>query len=215
MASRWIDKYIEEFARPYLGPEIPNPDPNDINVQSFHRGLLIMRLINLWDKAKEWAGDRTILLPGRDTYAFFVLASIEGFDRFIFRPDISSCMARNNLIKDDYSHTFCVDTGYSGTVPMALRIPDYRLVLCTDPKRKQRHQIFPNDDRDAITAGIMECMPKPWVRMEICPSLKAPATPTQELSNKQIFANAIGCAKLIADFVEGVKPKVMSIGRHW
>ena len=141
----WLDHHLEEFIKPNLGC-IPN-----VNLKTGDIKLWTPRLITcleaVWKQAKKRAGSKKILLAGRDTWEFEILARVEGV-LTDFRPDISTNVAINGLtndpktgariydrkgkphplIKEDYSEHYLLDSGYKGTIPQALGVKTWDMV---------------------------------------------------------------------------------------
>lgn len=165
-AHSWLDEHLETFVRPQLG-EIPNVDQSYYWIAAFNAKVLIA-LVTVWNRAKFLAKGRTILLPGRDVYLFEVIARIQGDYPTTFRPDISSEVAP--YVTEDYSDTLCLDTGYKGSIPKAMGIPNWVLVRYDFSGRKPedvaRYQVFPKASRGAYSglSGSLEGCPKYWTR---------------------------------------------------
>lgn len=136
----WLDEHIETFIKPNLGyvpsmslltsPSTKNesyPLYSNTTVNVPERTLSCLKAF--WKEAKKRAKGKMILLPGRDTWEFEVLAQMEGFKDTIFRPDISSMTV--NFVKEDYRDFFCIDSGYKGSIPFRLGIEDFALTSFT------------------------------------------------------------------------------------
>lgn len=179
----WLDEHLETFVRPNLG-SIP-----DINrTRMADKGWTEKRISALhaiWTQCKRLAEGRPILLPGRDVWLLEVLARMEGFPT-TFRKDISSCVAKSGLLKEDFSHFHAFDTGYSGSVPKALKCEHWHLMTWSgmgpkpeDPKIKNKtqkrleqyrsleaHMIFPYVQRGKYNnSGIYISSPSPLVHI--------------------------------------------------
>ena len=167
----FLEQHLEEFVRPNLG-HIPNIDPT-IQGPNLWTPKMITCLEAVWKQAKRRANGRKILLAGRDTWEFEILARIEGVPTD-FRPDISTSVAVTGLtyfpngggydfdrkgkphplIKEDYSEHYLLDSGYKGTIPKSLGVKNWDMVrlslgsLVSASRDKQQevldqHQVFP------------------------------------------------------------------------
>lgn len=157
--NQWLDKHLEEWVRPKVG-FIPAIIPDAWYLQSWKR-VHTLALQGVWKEGKKLAKDRTILLAGRDVWCLEILARIEEFPT-IFRPDISSTTCHH--VKEDYSKCYLLDTGFSGSVPKAMKIPNFGLVKY-NPKEYYGwysltdHQIFPRAKRaDPIVGPVKQEM---------------------------------------------------------
>ena len=149
----WLEKHLEEWVRPKLGL-IPNIQPTMWFIQQWTK-TDVLALQAVWREGKKLAGDRKILLAGRDVWLLRVLAEIEGFET-IFRPDISSYT--KGYVKEDYKECYLLDTGFSGSVPKALKIPNFGLVKFSPPAyygwvSLRDHQVFPRALRQEALYG--------------------------------------------------------------
>ena len=168
----FLEEHLETFVRPNLG-HIPNVNPKETG-PNLWTPKLITCLEAVWKQAKRRAGERKILLAGRDTWEFEILARVEGVPTD-FRPDISTVVAvcglgylltggydfdrkgePHPLIKEDYSEHYLLDSGYKGTIPKALGVKNWDMVVLalgsigfgSASKEKQQevldqHQVFP------------------------------------------------------------------------
>lgn len=166
MTNAWLDEHLETFVRPVLG-RIPEVNPADTWIKVFTpRYLIAINLI--WEQATRLARGRTILLPGRDVFLFEVIARIRDDYPTIFRPDISSAVAP--FVTEDYSDCFVLDTGYKGSIPKMMKIPNWSLVRYDFQNRRPedvaRWQVFPKA-KSWIYSGLssnLEACPKYWTR---------------------------------------------------
>lgn len=159
MASTWLEEHLETFVRPYLG-HIPKVDPKDWNIQNW-TPLRIRALRAIWNQAKVRSGGRPIILAGRDVFLIEVLARLENYPT-TFRSDISSPTV--GLVKEDYSKYYCLDTGFRGSIPKALKCEAWDLISCYSEKT---HQVFPRAKVYGHTtnvAGALETVSKYWTR---------------------------------------------------
>src|SRR3990167_2020477 len=168
----WLDEHLETFVRPYLG-EVPNVDKQHVWVKTFSPKLLA-GMLAIWNRTKVLAKGRTILLPGRDVYLFEVIARMQGDYPTIFRPDISSSVAP--YVVEDYKETFVLDTGYKGSVPKAMGIPNWVLIRYDFGGRPvdlvKQYQVFPTIKRGAMMSlsSFLEGCPKYWDRANMAPN---------------------------------------------
>lgn len=194
--SRWLDKHLEDFVRPKLG-KIPNPVNN---VGYVWTPAVLDSLHVHWEAAKKWAEGRTIIMPGRDTFEWSVLAQIEGFTNFVFRPDISALTC--HYVAEDYSKGFAIDSGLSGSVPRALGIEKYRLASCyRDPVN---HQLINPLGKLISICSYLEGAPKYWDRAQLPLDTgglkKLPEGKFyQPFSNESMFEKAAGLTQFIAN----------------
>lgn len=162
----WLDEHLETFVRPVLG-RIPEVNPRDSWVMQFNPKVLVA-LNLIWEQATRLARGRTILLPGRDVFLFEVIARMKDDYPTIFRPDISGAVAP--YVTEDYSDCFVLDTGYKGSIPKAMKIPNWSLVRFDFGGRKPedvaRWQVFPKSRGRYYTSlsGSLEACPKYWTR---------------------------------------------------
>lgn len=189
MLSTWLDEHLETFVRPVL-KKIPNVEPNPwVNVFTIKK-LNIMR--GVWVQTKRLAKHKMILLAGRDVFLFEVLARMEGTPT-IFRPEISSSVANAKVIKDDFSDCFLLDTGYKGSVPKALGVPDWRMISYQPyvPATKadlEAYQLFPRMKRNLGITGTLEGCPKYWnIGMVRYDKFYRPIGITQSLADRSMF----------------------------
>jgi len=149
VSSKWLDQHLEEFVRPILGslPTEASIHPDIYPINQFDDGMLRC-LLACWREGKRLAQGRQIFLAGRDVWLFEVLARLEGFPT-IFRADISSMT--KDYVTEDYTNCHLLDTGYAGSVPRALKIKNFHLVLYRPHfelgtfilDKKKEHMIFP------------------------------------------------------------------------
>jgi hypothetical protein len=137
--------------------------------------------------AAEGAKKPKILLPGRDTFLWEVIARVEGFDGTIFRPELSSSVSSiyhtNKKLLDhgevqSWGQTcFGVDSGYKGSVLNYLWVSPFRLMAygsstpSPTPEAKaatQRFQLLPKlHHQTAVNMCVdMEVCPKYWTRAD-------------------------------------------------
>ncbi len=201
--STWIDEHLETFVRPHLG-YVPNKDDdgNSYVGQFTPRGLAALHA--LWIKTKARAGNKTILLAGRDVFLFEVLARMEGSDT-IFRPDISShtytyfykCFPQ---LKDKIRECYCVDTGYRGSIPIGLGITEFSLISATsaDQTKRDQIQIFPRARGQCVSlAGTLESVPKYWRTAQMAVGYKSIVQDIE--TNKTVFARAAVLTRHVAE----------------
>lgn len=154
MSASWLEEHLETFVRPHLKfiPKIETDPKRDYHIRRWSP-VTLKALKAVWEEAKRRSQGRQILLAGRDVWQFEVLARIEDTPT-IFRPDISGTVARwsPRVVKEDYSECYLLDTGYKGSVPLALGIPNFDLIhvspgLYAEKELRDRragHQVFPH-----------------------------------------------------------------------
>lgn len=190
--KQWYDYYIEAVARPSfayasqcpptwynLGKGLKRFPNTHSNFYGDHltgeygiankRHLTMLRTI--WFEAKKKAGNKPILLAGRDVFLLEVMARMDGANT-IFRPDISALSIGG--VKEDYSQCYCVDSGYRGSIPKKLKIEDWHVVSLSTTARVgtqkykeelQQHQLFPHAGYNfKHMCGKLESAPKNWDR---------------------------------------------------
>lgn len=191
MLSTWLDEHLETFVRPNLG-RIPNIDLKDYDLIEF-TPQRIRALVAFWDQAKKRCGDKPMLLAGRDVYLLEVIAHMEGYPT-TFRSDISALTASH--VVEDYTKHYLVDTGYKGSVPIALKMEHWDLmryypIIKRPPELKptehwgmqnpiykaqhdaelERHQLFPRarlreSSPICYIPGLLERCSKYWDRAQ-------------------------------------------------
>ena len=218
----WLDQHLEEFVRPQLG-YIPDVDPANEWIRKFNRNALIA-LNRIWRQTKVLAAGRTILLPGRDVFLFEVLARMLDDYPTIFRPDISSAVAP--YVAEDYTKTFVLDTGYKGSIPKAMSIPNWALVCYNyaskdNLEHKAKRQVFPKTRSGTYTtlSSYLEGCPKYWTRGAMAANeSKCGGTIVQRIDPTNMKSAAmltIRVAKSIGLLKPRIRrrPKVLSQGR--
>lgn len=172
MLSTWLDEHLETFVRPNLG-RIPNIDLKDYDLIEF-TPQRIRALVAFWDQAKKRCGDKPMLLAGRDVYLLEVIARMEGYPT-TFRSDISAITAAH--IKEDYTKHYLVDTGFKGSVPLAMKMEHWDLMRYYPIYKAQhgaeleRHQLFPRarfreSSPICYIPGLLERCSKYWDRAQ-------------------------------------------------
>jgi hypothetical protein len=159
---KWLDEHLETFVRPRLGyiPNLSGP-VTYTGMEQFPDGN-IKALFEIWQQAKKRANGKPILLPGRDVFLVEIMARLEDFPDTVFKPEYSSQVSKSGLVKEDYSKHYCLDTGYSGSVPKALGCKDFNLVSYRAGTNVKLHRLFPDDDKHSHLASPMECVAKYW-----------------------------------------------------
>lgn len=202
--STWLDYHLESFVRPYLG-YIPNIDPVVYGIKCYTSEVLDCLLV-CWNEAKRRGEGFPMLLAGRDTWEFEVLARLENYPT-TFRPDISSHSI--DCVKDDYTGYYLVDSGNKGTIPRKLGITHYDLVYCSlnQPEWGQHcffpHFMEPKGDQYygvrkhfSSLYGALEGSSKYWSQAEVGKDGK----PEQHLMVPEYFANAAMITQLVAKY---------------
>jgi hypothetical protein len=166
----WLDSHIKSFILPELGYQpdpIPAFSPNELTV-----------IKNIWRAAKSNAGSRQILLTGRDTWIFEILARRENFPT-IFRPEISRAVARY-CDRKEFRDCYLFDTGFLGSIPKRLDINHFNLA-------SGKNQIFPKLKSCRSLILKIENLPKYWQTGRVFQGRIV-----QEKSEKEEFAKAAG-----------------------
>lgn len=174
--KRWLTHHIETFIKPNNGGKVPDlaekfyqaniTGPNGDLYLSYLRQVPILdAFLAHWAEAKKRAKGRVILLPGRDTWMFEVLARLEGV-KTIFLPECSgdtkNWVAKEHPKKGEFPGCYAVDSGCAGSVPRALGCMDYGMVATTYTD----HKLIPHDNVGPIylVYEVLECLPKYWTR---------------------------------------------------
>lgn len=183
MGSSWLTNHLETFVKPQLGFV-----PAKVN---YFTDIELTLMKNLWRSAKTAAGSRPILLTGRDTFVFEVLAQREHFPT-VFRPDISR--ATVHLIpQGTYEDFYLFDTGFVGSIANKLKMPHFGLASATQTISRQR-QVFPHLTGARSLALKIEGTPKYWNVAQFIQGTFADNRDTivQPFSDELTFARAAG-----------------------
>lgn len=116
MAYSWLQEHLEGFVKPYLG-YIPVIKPDE-ELYFSPEEMVLLKAVLRSAKAEAKLRGLHLLLTGRDTWVLHVLACRENYDH-AYRPDI--CRNTRDHIKENYTEFLCLDTGYAGSIPKALR----------------------------------------------------------------------------------------------
>jgi len=148
----WLELHIKDFILPELG-FLPKPN------QVFSNNELTV-IKNIWRAAKRNSYGKRMLLAGRDTWVFEVLARRENSPT-LFRPEISKEVAINlsETEKSKLREYYLFDTGFVGTVPKALGIEHFNLA-------SGANQVFKNMKAARSLMYKIEDLPKYWTRGE-------------------------------------------------
>lgn len=168
----WLTKHIDTFVKPILGESIPN-----IGLSYFSSPEKTI-IKNVWRSVKKEAMGRVIILPGRDTYIFEILARRENYPT-LFIPQCSIDTVSHITIP---LNSFLFDTGFRGTIPKTLNCKYFKLMAHTNCGV---YQVFPhlNITRELVTK--IENSPKYWERAII-----KNGEIIQEINNKDKFKAA-------------------------
>lgn len=226
----WLDAHLETFVKPVLG-KIPDVNTNLTQEQDYYIANLsnenvLKSFIDLWEETKKRAKGRTILLPGRDTWLFEVLARIEGVDT-IFRGNISSNTAAwcglYDPDKEVFKKCYAIDSGNSGSVPRALSVADWAMVYYGGGTAN--HQLLPhngNNNKYMTCYSVLEGSHKYWTRgvLDPQPSTSTPAPakflPTMKIvqglePNKTCFLSAALQTMKLAAYWFKIHPEVENL----
>lgn len=177
MNTEWLDQHISNFIKPTFGGKVVLNKKRSIKsrgdsmVYNHISESNLIELVCAWMLVKERVpASRTLLFAGRDSWLYNILCEIDGERKHIFRPDISTSVSY--IVAEDYTKTVLVDTGYKGTCPINMRIPDF-LLTAYNPvysgacdtleyaKILYKHLISPQHNSSGL-AGHMESSPKYW-----------------------------------------------------
>jgi hypothetical protein len=125
---------------------------------------------NTWRSLKEIAEDRIIILPGRDVWAWEVLARKNNHPT-IFDPRISRIYCSNRSVLEqtckewdvDFKKALIFDTGFAGSIPRAISSvvgTDVKFLLLSSSNRKGWTQIYPNHKGSRSKVLCIEYFPK-------------------------------------------------------
>lgn len=207
--TSWLLDHLDNFVAPILGKQTPYRLPEGYKHYFTSDEMTVLK--NMWRVIKKAAKGRTILLPGRDTWVLEVLARRDGTKTY-FRPDISSAVA--GYIKktkcEDFSQYFCVDSGYSGTVPRNLGVQEFYLIQsspCSEIPAglsvQQQHRLLYKTSKRPLMVGTAYNNFKPWqpcprnkgisgviaAKMEGCPRYWDSGTTTVKNGKETIVQN--------------------------
>lgn len=174
----WLQEHLEQFVKPVLGYI-----PSDKDYPAHFDAGDLTRIKNAWRSVKTRAGDKKIILPGRDVWIFEVLARRDGTPTW-FIPQCSR-MAVSQIEIDDIDKYYIVDTGFMGSIPKALKAEDFALLSYHRNKTDKEVQVFPTMGGSRGLALKVEKTPKYWKTGFIRDGLVG-----QELSEPEEFAKA-------------------------
>lgn len=178
--NAWLERHLEEFVKPVLGsvPDYKPCTPTSLDDYYNWAPKNISTLLECWEEIKRIREGRTLLFAGRDVWEFEILARLENLDS-VFRPDISSLtrdyiperVGSNDPKAGMYAEHFLVDSGVSGSIPRALGVKNFVLIL----SHVKTRNIFPNiikttelpdneRHRFDFLYSLLECSPKYWKR---------------------------------------------------
>lgn len=175
----WLDDHLVEFVVPKLkADEVMKEYPEDkilrdiksVGPLGYFKSEEMTVIKNAWRATKKAAGDKPILLAGRDVFIFEILARRENYPtRFI--PECSR-MTASHLAKTipDVKDYFLFDTGFVGSIPRALGIDNFSLLSWSRPlniwddsfNAIESKQIFPRMTMSRSLALKIEVTPKYW-----------------------------------------------------
>lgn len=222
LRETWLDEHLETFVRPQLG-YIPNVDAKvlseDYWIQEFdNKSLIALNLI--WLQTTKLAAGRTILLPGRDVFLFEVVARMLNNYPTVFRSDISYDVAPH--VKEDYTEHFCLDTGYKGSVPKAMKMKHWALVRYDystsdatwgNAVAKPKYQIFPKARSRVYMnlSGSLEGCPKYWTRASVQYDANRKAKAFRQTIDGYSFKSAAMLTIHVARSVKVLRPLVQKL----
>lgn len=198
----WLQEHLNGFVAPVLGGYIPQFMESDRYFTP--DDLTIIK--NCWRSAKSAAKKRTILLPGRDVFIFEVLARRENYPT-LFLPECSRGTA-HVLGNRAYNDMMLLDTGFVGSIPMAMGIDKF-VLMSQDTAFYQGSdscQIFPNMTGSRRLALKIEATPKYWETGRLIDG-----EVVQEISNVNEFTRA---ALLTIEVYKNSAPKGLVTIEH-
>lgn len=153
----WLREHLETFVRPVLG-YIPEP-----SADRHIRPEQMVAVKNAWRSVKKVCGDRQLVLTGRDTYTFEILARREGYHT-LYLPECSRLTYQDVKIPDVGDSLF-FDVGYVGTIPKFFGA-DY--ILMSEYLEDVTKQVFPKlaTSRE-LSIHVGDRTPKYWKRAKL------------------------------------------------
>ena len=169
----WLDDHFENFVWPNMPDGTCNSNIQPLGYFS-QEELTIIK--NLWKSVKKQAGNKQILLAGRDVFIFEILARRENYPT-IFMPEISRATVQHIKrfpleVEDDF---FLFDTGFVGSIPRGLGLRNFSLMSYALnssmvgywPNRRRTSnpdtkQVFPHLSFSRGLALKIEKTPKYW-----------------------------------------------------
>jgi len=151
----WLQEHLEEFVEPVLG-FIPTEPLSYFSAEE----MTVIK--NMWKSAKQASKGKLLVLPGRDVQIFEILARREGFPT-LFLPNCSRLTVRHMKVPNN---SFLFDTGFVGSIPMGLGVPDFLMASHASQSRfggnTYSKQIFPRLTLSRHLALKIESTPKYW-----------------------------------------------------
>jgi hypothetical protein len=146
----WLRNHLETFVAPVLG-YIPEKA-----LSKTFTAKEMVAIKNTWRSVKRQAVGKRLVLTGRDTYIFEILARRENFPT-VYIPQCS----RVTKGKVDMPKDGCLlfDTGFVGSIPKFYGV-DY--ILLSEHRKDVQKQIYPNMKFARDLASKIECSSKYW-----------------------------------------------------
>lgn len=158
----WLNEHFDNFVIPHLGfdPREKKEFAFDNRPSKYFTPQEMTVIKNCWRSVKRAAAGRKILLAGRDVFIFEVLARRENYPT-IFIPQCSRQTVRDIHFPEEMN-LFLFDTGFVGSIPIALGIDSFKLMSFAWMDRKTEKQVFPRLTRSRGLALKIESTPKYW-----------------------------------------------------
>jgi hypothetical protein len=151
MAS-WLQNHLDTFVYPTLG-YVPKYDPG---IKVF-TPTEMRRIKSVWSSVKRQSKGKQLVLGGRDTFIFEVLARRENFPT-LYLPKLSRVTVGHIQIPDK-ENSILFDTGFAGSIPKKLGM---KHLLLSHDIGDPAIQIFPGLKMSRELAYKIEYSPKYW-----------------------------------------------------
>lgn len=163
----WLKRHLAVFVAPKLkGVKIQPLSSGDTAYFAIHSPAIVQGLIQCWFRAKELAKGGPILLPGRDSWSFQILAKMEGYPT-VFRPKLNSGTVKASKEKG-ILHLFGADCGYNGTVFQNLKLKRFAVTTWKSTTGvNDEHSLNPGKWMDPYVHGLMCQMECYWQHGEV------------------------------------------------
>jgi hypothetical protein len=164
----WLKEHLETFVKPYLLSSIHTGVREDTDMLKYFKEKTFtpvfskeeMILIKaIWRSVKQATrrSGKTLLLTGRDTFVFEILARRENFPT-LFIPECSR-VTKLKFLHLDTKKYLLFDTGFEGSIPKTLGMEH---ILLSHIGCEQGVMIFPNLKSARDLAYKIEHSPKYW-----------------------------------------------------